>query len=113
MILIEKMMVGDWVMFTDPDDGTTEPHKVEEEDFGQGERYYKCFEPIPITEDMMNKNFPEYEPGYEIGWWPNDDGTFIVGYKDNMSEINMNMVRYVHEIQHMMHLVGFRREIVI
>lgn len=113
MIRIEKMMVGDWVMFADPDDGLPEPHKVEEEDFGQAERYYKCFEPIPITEDMMNKNFPEYEPGYEIGWWPNDDGTFSVGYKDNMAEVNMDMVRYVHEIQHMMHLVGFSREIVI
>ncbi|MBR6605803.1 MAG: hypothetical protein IKK92_08055 [Prevotella sp.] len=41
-------------------------------------------EPIKLTNEIMEKNFPDYEPGYTIGWWPNDDSSFHVEWQEDL-----------------------------
>lgn len=56
MIQIEKFMIGDWVIFTDPEDGVREYHQIEAADYGQDERYYRCLEPTPISIPFLVNN---------------------------------------------------------
>lgn len=70
-------------------------------------------EPIEITDEIMKKNFPEFEPGYEIGWWSNANGTYQVEWNDDEHKIILNEVHYVHEIQHLLKMVGRDKEFVL
>lgn len=73
-------------------------------------------EPIPITIEFLKKNFPEYEEGYEIGWWHKDDcgdesKGFMVEFRNDNIEILMRNVHYVHEVQHIVKMGGLQKEI--
>ena len=70
-------------------------------------------EPIKLTNDTMEKNFPDYEPGYSIGWWPNDDGSFHVEWQEDLegNQVILKHVMYVHELQHMLRMIKCEKEI--
>lgn len=67
--------------------------------------------PIPLTEEVLNKNFPEYEEGYEIGWWSEEDGEgFYIEFEDSKYVFNLHNIKYVHQVQQIMRLCEFHRE---
>lgn len=69
-------------------------------------------EPIKLTREIMEKNFPYNESGYTIGWMQNDDGKFIVWESDNEdNNVMLKHLQYVHEIQHMLRMVKCEKEI--
>ena len=44
-----KVMIGDWMWFTDPDTQETDPVKIEKEDIGyDGDDFWQLFTPIQI-----------------------------------------------------------------
>ncbi len=105
------MMIGDWVWLVEPEDGHKKLVRIIRSDLGpDGMRY---LEPVELTEEIMAKNFPDYEEGYEIGWWPNPIGGYQVAYKDPLCTVIMKDVHYVHEIQHLLKLIGSGKEIEI
>ena len=68
--------------------------------------------PIPLTTEILQKNFPDYEPGYTIGWWPNDVGFRIewsCDIEDN--EIILKHVMYVHQLQNMLKMIKYNKEV--
>lgn len=69
--------------------------------------------PIPLTEDFLERNFPEYEEGYEIGWWKeeHDEDGYQIEFSDSSHEIVISRVRYVHEVQHIVRMCGLRKDI--
>ncbi|MBR4857241.1 MAG: hypothetical protein IKU94_11545 [Bacteroidaceae bacterium] len=71
-------------------------------------------DPIPLTDEILQKNFPEFEQGYTVGWFPNNVGYQIEWYGDlEDNEIIMKHVGSVHQLQHILRLVGSRKEIAL
>ena len=70
-------------------------------------------EPIKLTNEIMEKNFPDYEPGYTIGWWPNGDSSFHVEWQEDLegNQVILKHVMYVHELQHILRMVKCEKEI--
>lgn len=70
---------------------------------------------VRLTDAILKKNFPAYEPEYTIEWWPNNDGSFHVECRENDqgNEVVMNSIKYVHELQRMLRTVKIKKEIVI
>lgn len=64
-------------------------------------------EPIPLTEEILQKNFPTPE---EIVWWPLKDGSFRVEMQDD-THLIIGKYNYVHELQHALRLFGKEGEI--
>ena len=70
------------------------------------------YEPIPLTEEILQKNFPDPS---EIVWFPLDTlpGYFNI-YWEHPSfgdgEIRLN-IQYVHELQHILKLCNINKEI--
>ena len=74
--------------------------------------YEEDVEPIPLTDEILQKNFPEFEQGYTICWFPNNVGYQIEWYGDlEDNEIIMKHVGSVHQLQHILRQVGSRKEI--
>ena len=65
------------------------------------------FNPIPLTEEILQKNFPTPE---EIVWWPLNDGSFRVEMQDD-THLIIGKYNYVHELQHALRLFGKEGEI--
>ena len=65
------------------------------------------FNPIPLTEEFMQKNFPTPD---EIVWWPLKDGSFRVEMQDD-THLIIGKYNYVHELQHALRLFGKDGEI--
>ncbi len=70
-------------------------------------------EPIKLTNEILEKNFPDNEPGHTIGWRPNDDGSFHVEWQEDLegNQVILTHVMYVHELQHILRMVKCEKEI--
>ena len=116
-----ELMIGDWVRKLERG-GHTIPVKVtgviddsvdfERSDGVRGVIDSIGIDPIPLTDEILQKNFPEFEQGYTIGWFPNNVGYQIEWYGDlEDNEIIMKHVGSVHQLQHILRLIGSRKEI--
>ena len=105
------MMIGDWVWLVEPEDGHRELVRITSSDLNKVGMSF--MEPVNLTREFMEKNFPEYEEGYEIGWFDNPIGSFSVEYQDDVCQIVLKTVYYVHEIQHLLKLIGSGKEVVV
>lgn len=81
-----------------------------------GTYFASQIEPLPLTIEFLQKNFPEYEEGYEIGWWyegewGDESKGFMIEFRNDNIEIVMHSVRYVHEVQHIVKVCGLQKEI--
>ena len=119
-----ELMIGDWVKWTSDQCRTVEdsyPFKIRSicaetvQIDGRNNWYVESLiEPVTLTEDFMNRNFPEYEEGHEIGWWQHEDKeTFHVEFVDRYRKIVMRGVKYVHELQHILRMCGLKKELII
>ena len=113
-----ELMIGDWVV---QDDNLCEDRKcrvtgifdhcvveVEGEKLPLHESHIK---PIPLTEELLNKNFPNDDI---IAWWPCNYPSkvdyFHVEYaKDSVDSLAINIC-YVHQLQHALRLCGINKE---
>ena len=73
--------------------------------------------PIPLTGDILNKNFPDVR--YGIAWyWDDNKSTYNETWYEVRTldiegmELCVN-IRYVHELQHVLRLCGIEKEIVL
>lgn len=131
-----ELMVGDWFRFRYTTDGreNVKTFRISQIENELGEYYVwgngfgrMCFperlEPIPLTPEILEKNFGEAINGgyfegdefYELFIIEVTDGTWIIKH-DNIEFSNIPrqqvMVSYVHELQHALRLCGIEKEIV-
>ncbi len=112
----DEVMIGDWLLFTDPDTGETGPAQIDKDDIGfDNEEFWDLFKPIPITPETLEDNgFVKTERNYHILQF----GEVIFGrsptgeyYADGRGPYNFIKIynlylKYVHELQHALILAG-------
>ena len=125
----KDLMVGDWIYAID-DDGNKHPcranclkHDYENntDDFCvdfYGTDYEAEWpdvmfdsEPIPLTATILHKNFPNPDTG--IDWWPCNYPSKVEYYHisyNNGYELDMDIC-YVHQLQHILRLIGDNADI--
>lgn len=118
-----ELMIGDWVR----NDLGEYQTVVELRESGAMLAYndiypYDAIEPIPITPEILEKNFGsalngcyfEGDEFYELMIHEVNDGTWIIKH-DNIEFSNIPrqqvMVSYVHELQHALRICGIEKEI--
>lgn len=64
-------------------------------------------EPIPLTKEILEKNFPYTEI---LVWYGNEDKWYIEcpAFEDLQVKIE---IKYVHQLQHALRLVGIEKEV--
>lgn len=111
----EELMVGDWMMWKNRkvqiagvsgivysfgqidvvlahcnDDKLLEKHDI------------KSVSPIPLTEEILEKNFPNPTDG--LSWFPEEGGFNCHTYVPNCEINAFGLFKYVHELQHALRL---------
>lgn len=117
-----EVMIGDWLMFTDPNTKETEPSQITMEIIGfDSAKYWKCFTPIEITPEILEANgFEKY--GNRCGIWLNKedfDNHTEIDYRIDQNWFDLKRmanrlyiyqikceVHYVHEMQHLLRVAG-------
>ena len=118
----KDLMIGDWVLINGTPrkvqaiDGVDDESMADDELYTFAEDRY-CSEDkvegVPLTEEILQKNFPTPEEiPEEIIWWPLDDGSFRVEMQDD-THLIIGKYNYVHELQHALRLFGKNGEIKI
>lgn len=119
----EDLMIGDWVCF-DGDTEHTNPVQIDgistEEACVDGD-WYDVWEPIPITAEILEKNFPMQNPLTKSKWvkWCDFEDKngfyFEIDTPDNQCDgpiLNMDF-KYVHQLQHALNLLGIEKQIAL
>ncbi len=121
-----ELMIGDWVR----NDLGEYQTVVELRESGAMLAYndiypYDAIEPIPITPEILEKNFREYLPGINLMYQlkgpyfaMNEEGNqwvFGLVKEDGEKSCRYPLVKitYVHELQHALRLCGIDKEIVL
>lgn len=68
------------------------------------------FEPIHLTPEILEKNFPDTEDG--VLWWKDVDGMHIETETDG-DMLFCGLFNYVHQFQHALRLCGIEKEIML
>lgn len=100
-----ELMVGDWVSIKPLSGYVYTQRKIKIQDFAT--LHKMDFAPIPLTEEILQKNFPTPE---EIVWWPLNDGSFRVEMQDD-THLIIGKYNYIHELQHALCLCGIEKSI--
>lgn len=120
----EELMVGDWVMWKNRqvqivrvsgivysfgqidvvlahcnDDNLLETHDI------------KSVSPIPLTEEILKKNFPDPTDG--LTWFPEEGGFNCHTYVPKCEINAFGLFKYVHDLQHVLRLCGIDKEITL
>ena len=117
---IKELMIGDWVLHdgkpkrVDVNWGNAVSPYDPSKTWGSiyADKFSEGFEGIPLTEELLQKHFPDPS---EIVWFPLDEmpGFFNI-YWEHPSfgdgELRLN-IQYVHELQHIVRMVGLTKEI--
>lgn len=118
----EELMIGDWVlagkMMSRIESINKQTVELCSVDGIYGVFEVECVQPIPLTEEILEKNGFEIDP--ESGWniWVSDEDEEI-SYRGTILEIvspftgNLQFVtcKYVHELQHALKLFGIEKSI--
>lgn len=125
-----ELMIGDWVEVTQTECVADGGHYMTWSEYGKvigitdsyievqvrdGEYNVDAHEdelkPIPITDEILKKNFPDCEDGYTIGWWDDDRGGYQVDFFCNGFSLEIKTIHHVHKLQHTLRLCGLEKEI--
>ena len=113
-----ELMTGDWVLYGGEPNIITEVSEIihgEATVCFAGNNYMANIdeiEPIPLTETMLIKHFPDTSI---LTWRPvvYPDKAFVIDYTEegiDGADIHIS-VKFVHELQHLLHLLGIEKEI--
>ena len=109
-----ELMIGDWVYNTHnrkPEQVCEIMERMVMLDYNDLYEYDEV-EPIPLTEEILNRHFPDPD---EITWFPLDEqpGVFNIYWEHptfGEGEARLNL-RYVHELQHLLRMIKSDKEI--
>ena len=113
MMYAKDLMIGDWVC-TEHD---STPRQVDWIRAGEiGLLWNKIVTspylvPIPLTDEILKKNFPEPTDG--ITWFPQEGGFNCHSYVPHCEINAFGLFKYVHQLQHAIRLCGIKKEITL
>lgn len=112
----EDLKLGDWVYYTSPVDGKKEACRIKGipnngfvSCFGSPLSYLEEISPIPLTKEILDKNRGSWQnrislsPSYEEGSGMVD---WTVGIGNPYWTIDIRIIHYVHELQHIIWALG-------
>jgi hypothetical protein len=111
-----ELMIGDWVQinsqFAQIYDIRHNVIGVQFPNEGYDVFEPKHIEPIPLTEELLTRNFPDPS---EIVWFPLDEynGFFNIYWEHptfGEGEVRLN-IQYVHQLQHILKDCGIEKEV--
>lgn len=111
----ENLMIGDWVVLVDPDTKERKNTQIIGSDLcGGGKIPCEWFEPLPLTIEILEKNFAK-DNQWVNAFFLNDhihifdtgEGFFQIQYAELFE------IRYVHQLQHALKLWDYEKEIII
>lgn len=112
----EELMVGDWIQIVpDAPIMPNECHRVDwirTGEIGLDNRRivtYPYIQPIPLTEEILEKNFPNPTDG--LSWFPEEGGFNCHTYVPNCEINAFGLFKYVHQLQSAFRLCGITKEI--
>ena len=106
------LMVGDWVICNHYQDKSfTKQFGIA--DFAKGE--YEFCEPIPLSEEILVKNEFRIQVTHDNGrWlWVTDNSWLAYSECHNYWYYEDMKITYVHQLQHLLRLVGIEKELTI
>ena len=119
----KDLMIGDWYAFRG------HPYKCTASDIAsiaecEGEGAPTDISEIPLTVEILKKNFQEFLPGINLMYQfkgpycaMNEDGQWVFGLVkvdgDNSARYPLVKISFVHQLQHALRLCGITKEIQI
>ena len=112
----EELMIRDWVQIV-PDAPVmpNEYHRIDwirTGEIGLDNRKivtYPYIQPMPLTSEILEKNFPEPTDG--LTWFPEEGGFNCHTYVPKCEINAFGLFKYVHELQHALILCGIDKDI--
>lgn len=92
-------MIGDWISYGGKPVQVLQLSRTE----------YEGFEPIPLTPEILERNFPEPTDG--LTWYPEEGGFNCHTYVPKCEINAFGLFKYVHQLQHALRLCGIDLEI--
>ena len=133
---IEEIMVGDYLKITEPDKfagfigsvqnigGPSKYLTMYLEPYHDVDVFIEDVEGIPLTAEILEKNFQEFLPGINLMYQlkgpycaMNEDGQWVFGLVkvdgENSARYPLVKISFVHQLQHALRLCGIEKEIVL
>lgn len=122
---VNELMVGDWVNVNGLN---LKVGTIHADEIGVVDPDYKIYwcsddefdriDPIPLTENILVKNGYKSTQGIDFYWLDdkkhccikNYDGKRLFCYKQGINDVWL-VVKYVHQLQHLLRLCGIEKEI--
>ena len=119
---VEDLMIGDWYYWEA--DGKKYPLQVTKDTFKLSDEDIANFQPIPLTQEILEKNFTMYDLEYFIHEYPNhnpEENDYFSIYYNNWNglstiwkleyvygfysdietkSVSIVSIKYVHDLQH-------------
>lgn len=128
---VEDLMIGDWYYWEA--DGKKYPMQVTKNTFKLSDEDISNFQPIPLTKEILEKNFTTYDLEYFIPEYPNhnpkENDYFSIYHHKGLSSIwkteyiadffieeetksvCIASIKYVHDLQHFLKSCVINKEI--
>lgn len=128
---VEDLMIGDWYYWEA--DGKKYPMQVTKDTFKLSDEDISNFQPIPLTKEILEKNFTTYDLEYFIPEYPNhnpkENDYFSIYHHKGFSSIwkteyiadffteeetqsvCIASIKYVHDLQHFLKSCAINKEI--
>lgn len=128
---IEDLMIGDWYYWES--EGKKYPMQVTKDTFKLSDEDISNFQPIPLTKEILEKNFTMYDFEYFISEYPNhnpkaNDHFSIYHHKgvssiwkteyiedfyveEETKSVCIVAIKYVHDLQHFLKSCVINKEI--
>lgn len=103
----KDLMSWDWVQIVS--DAPVMPNEYHRIDWIRTNRKivtYPYIQPIPLTSEILEKNFPEPTDG--LTWYPEEGGFNCHTYVPKCEINAFGLFKYVHELQHALRLCGIK-----
>lgn len=103
--------------------GCASCHPLDDNQFGGG-IWCDYLDPIPLTPEILEKNFQEFLPGINLMYQlkgpycaTNEDGQWVFGLVkvdgENSARYPLVKISFVHQLQNALRLCGIEKEIIV